>query len=72
MLERKGQRLITKLFQEYCSASDQLVPHWDEFETHETTRRRICDYIAGMTDSFAEKMYHRMFTPGFGSSRDEL
>lgn len=72
MLERKGQRLITKLFQEYCSAPDQLIPHWDEFETHETTRRRICDYIAGMTDSFAEKMYHRMFTPGFGSSRDEL
>jgi hypothetical protein len=28
--------------------------------------------VAGMTDGFAEKIYHRLFTPGVGSSRDEL
>ena len=30
--------------------------------------RRVCDYVSGMTDSYAE----RLFNPGFGSSGDEL
>jgi dGTPase len=38
----------------------------------DSEERRVCDYIAGMTDSFAAKIYHRLFTPGIGSSRDEL
>jgi dGTPase len=34
--------------------------------------RAICDYIAGMTNPFAEKYHRRLFEPGFGSSTDEL
>lgn len=72
MLERKGQRIITQLFDEFISDPKSLIPNWSKMDPTDTNERRVCDYIAGMTDSFAEKIYHRLFTPGIGSSRDEL
>ena len=72
MLERKGQRLIEAVFLELVSDPEALVPHWGETDGGDTDERRVCDYLAGMTDAFAAKIYHRLFTPGVGSSRDEL
>ncbi len=72
MLERKGKRLIASLFDEYMTAPESLIPDWKRFQPKESTKRRVCDYIAGMTDAYAEKIYHRMFSPGIGSSGDEL
>lgn len=72
MLEKKGQRLISNLFKEYINDPEVLIPNWEYFHPGATKERRVCDYIAGMTDAYAEKIYHRMFTPGVGSSRDEL
>lgn len=72
MLEIKGQRVITSLFDEFISTPDKLIPHWNEMDNDECVHRKVCDYIAGMTDSFSAKIYHRLFTPGVGSSRDEL
>jgi dGTPase len=34
--------------------------------------RGISDFIAGMTNPYAEKYHRRLFEPGFGSSTDEL
>ena len=36
------------------------------------TIRTICDYIASKTDVSIENIYHLLFTPGYGSSSDEL
>jgi len=72
MLERKGQRIISSLFDEYMNAPESLIPGWNAFESDVCAKRRVCDYIANMTDAYAEKIYHRMFTPGIGSSRDEM
>ncbi len=70
MLEKKGQRVITQLFDEFISEPKSLIPNWSEMDQTDNNERRVCDYIAGMTDSFAEKIYHRLFTPGIGSSRE--
>jgi dGTPase len=32
--------------------------------------RRLCDYVAGMTDGFAVRTYKRLFDPDFGSIID--
>ena len=45
---------------------------WQALEGLGDDRRRVCDYVAGMTDPHCEKIYQRLFVPGFGSSRDEL
>ena len=48
--------------------------HWTEMNGIERKQvaRAICDFIAGMTDPYAEKYHRRLFEPGFGSSTDEL
>lgn len=73
-LESRGQRLISGLFKRLSGAPEQLIPRdaWMSLDPKDTDARRVCDYIAGMTDRYAERIYQRLFIPGFGSSRDEL
>lgn len=73
-LERRGQRIVDGLFEEIVKAPKELVPKgtWESFDSNDTVSRKVCDYIAGMTDSYAEKIYRRLFIPGEGSSQDEL
>ena len=73
-LERRGQRIIDALFEEFVKAPSQLIPKstWEAFDERDTVARRVCDYIAGMTDHYAERIYGRLFIPGEGSSHDEL
>lgn len=76
-LERRGQRVVDHLFAEFISAPDRLIPratweYYEKYAANDSVERRVCDYIAGMTDLYANRIYHRLFTPGHGSSRDEL
>ena len=71
-LERRGKRVISDVFQALREDPRRLIPSWIEGEPSTSTSRRICDYVAGMTDSYAEKVYSRLFVPGVGSSGDEL
>jgi dGTPase len=71
MLELKGQRIIKKLFEELSASPEQLITNWNDGLSI-SKERKICDYIAGMTDSYAVKIYNRLFTPGQGTSTDEL
>jgi len=71
-LEQRGKRLIIEMFQALREDPKHLIPSWIEGEPTTSTSRRICDYVAGMTDSYAEKVYSRLFIPGIGSSSDYL
>lgn len=74
-LERRGQWVVDALYGALSDDPKQLIPvssFSDLKATSAPLPRLICDYIAGMTDSYAEKVYHRLFTPGVGSSRDEI
>jgi dGTPase len=73
-LERRGERVIADLFRSLREDPEQLIPRgsWNDGDVAAPKERRICDYVAGMTDSYAERVYRRLFVPGFGSSSDEL
>jgi dGTPase len=73
-LERRGQMVVSRLFDELLSDPKSLIPSgsWDDGVSDSSVERRVCDYVAGMTDAYAEKLYKRLFQPGFGSSGDEL
>ena len=72
-LERRGMRLVEEIFKSLRDNPKQLVPSWDEdYAGASTVDRRVCDYVAGMTDGYADKVYRRLFVPGYGSSSDEL
>lgn len=73
-LERRGQQIVKSLFTALRESPKELVPKssWRDGQTEASQDRRVCDYLAGMTDSYAEKVYRRLFVPGYGSSSDEL
>lgn len=73
-LERRGQMVVEKLFSTLLSDPKALIPQgsWEDGVEDSTEERRVCDYVAGMTDAYADKLYKRLFQPGFGSSGDEL
>jgi dGTPase len=73
-LEWRGQRVVSQLFEVLVSDPEALIPpsSWEDGCLDSSKERRVCDYIAGMTDNYAEKLHKRLFQPGFGSSGDEL
>ena len=73
-MERRGQRIVSQLFSEIVTDPHGLIPAetWGSYAAEDSVERRVCDYIAGMTDRYAERIYRRLFIPGQGSSHDEL
>ena len=60
----KAQRIVQQLFELLHGSPDQLPPEWQQgcdgpkgFKT----ARRVCDFIAGMTDKFAIEEHQRLF-----------
>ena len=77
-LERRSTFVIRRLFEE-LSRPDSVDLYPDEFraffleaQTDAERARVTCDYIASMTDSYAEMLYQRLFSPGNGSIFDAL
>ena len=71
-LEFRGQHLIIKLFEAIASDPKRFLKknyrrHWERFEDEQRKMRVICDFIAGMTDEYATRMYERMFQPRTGT-----
>jgi len=80
-MEFKGKAMITKIFEalkeNYFTElkSFKLLPDFSDGVIRSTQSpsgriRLLCDYIAGMTDSYAIKTYKRLFDPDFGSIVD--
>ncbi len=73
-LQYKGQQVILKIFQAYLHNQKRLLPATVYRETQESgnPHRTICDYIAGLTDASATRIYHRLSTPSAGSIFDRV
>lgn len=68
MLEYKGQQIVMELFQAFASDPQRLLPdntcqRWLEASDTGNGHRVIADYISGMTDGFAAKLYASLFMP---------
>ena len=57
--EGKAKRLLQQLYHYYIEHPEELPPA----RTDGDLARRACDYIAGMTDSYALLLYSRLFVP---------
>jgi dGTPase len=82
-LEHKGGFMLERVFNALSEnyLSDGAPAHGllsRDFEAeiaradgdHRAGARVICDYLAGMTDGFASRIYKRLFDPDFGSIID--
>ena len=69
LLEYKGQQLVMELFEAFASDPERLLPEntrerWRHSnEKGENAHRIIADYISGMTDGFAQRLYSTLFHP---------
>ncbi|ELR63729.1 Deoxyguanosinetriphosphate triphosphohydrolase [Photobacterium marinum] len=69
LLEYKGQQLVMELFEAFASDPERLLPantcdRWRQATSNgENAHRIIADYISGMTDGFAQRLYSTLFQP---------
>ncbi len=73
----KGQQMIIRLFEAIANNPKRLLEkkHYAKYEQQNSEDKRlriICDYIAGDTDEYATRLYHKIFTPSNGSVFDRL
>ncbi len=62
-MAEKAKRFVNELFAVYERDTDQLPPAYQKRLSDNSKYAVICDYIAGMTDRYAQDEYLRFFTP---------
>jgi len=68
-MSQKAKRFIEELFNVYLADPKQLPPRYQKFaqevgqDPEMALRRSICNYIAGMTDRYAQEEYKKLFYP---------
>ncbi|MBX2881851.1 MAG: deoxyguanosinetriphosphate triphosphohydrolase family protein [Granulosicoccus sp.] len=70
MLQFKGQRVVVRLFEIFAANPNRLLPHSVEEHYQQEGLRAISDYLSGMTDVSAGKLYHKLLSPTAGSIFD--
>ncbi|MCL2914001.1 deoxyguanosinetriphosphate triphosphohydrolase family protein [Shewanella corallii] len=69
MLEYKGQQMLMTLFEALASDPMRLLPlntqqrYLESQQSEGNSMRVIADYLSGMTDDFAARLYRQLFTP---------
>ncbi len=59
----KGGRIIRQLFDEFCRAPRLLPERYSRRIDGQRLERVVCDYVAGMTDRYAQDEFLRLFQP---------
>ncbi|WP_343855558.1 anti-phage deoxyguanosine triphosphatase [Aliiglaciecola litoralis] len=75
IIEYKGQQIVMELFEALQSDPTRLLPEntrqrWLDAAEADNGNRVISDYISGMTDGFASKLYSNLFLPKSASAPD--
>jgi dGTPase len=59
----KGGRIVRQLFDEFCRAPQLLPERYRQRIGVGPPQRVVCDYVAGMTDRYAQDEFLRLFQP---------
>jgi len=73
-LQYRGQQAILQIFDVYLHNPQRLLPAsvYEEIERGGDMHRILCDYMSGLTDASATRIYHRLHTPSAGSMFDRI
>lgn len=76
-LELKGQKIVIELFEALDSDPTRLLPsvtklRYESASSPTEQKRLICDYVSGMTDDYAARLYEKIYYPHKGSIFDRL
>jgi dGTPase len=59
----KGRRIVQELFAAFCQTPRLLPDRYSRRIRDNRPERTVCDYVAGMTDRYAQDEYLRLFQP---------
>jgi dGTPase len=59
----KGRRFLEELLEAFCRTPSLLPERYQRRAQSVPLERTVCDYLAGMTDRFAQNEYLRLFQP---------
>lgn len=62
-MAEKAKRFVQALFAEYVKHPHELPEEYQEWVAREGVHRGVADYIAGMTDRYAQREYEKLFHP---------
>ncbi|MBP7933061.1 MAG: deoxyguanosinetriphosphate triphosphohydrolase [Phycisphaerae bacterium] len=62
-MDHKAKRFVHTLFEAYLAEPRLLPPRFVDRIAESGAHRVICDYVAGMTDRFAQNEHKRLFEP---------
>ncbi len=62
-MSSKAKHFVVRLFEAYTKDPRQLPFEYQEWVRREGLHQGVCDYIAGMTDRYAQDDYIRLFHP---------
>ena len=62
-MAEKAKRFVTELFREFVRKPEQLPPRFQAWTSKVGLLRGVADYIAGMTDRYAQEEYMKLFHP---------
>lgn len=85
-IEYRGQQMLLNLFEAIASQPERLLTEsfCSQYESQSSNSqninnqktneqmRVICDYLSGMTDEYATKLYERLFVPRRGTIFEQL
>ena len=62
-MAEKAKRFVKEMWTEYVRYPVQLAPQFQRLAERDGLERAVCDFIAGMTDRYAQDEYKRLFHP---------
>lgn len=63
--EIKAQEIVKSLYFHFCNNISKLPEFYHKIIDRFGEERAVCDYVAGMTDQYAVKVYKDLFIPKF-------
>lgn len=63
--DEKAYNIVERLYGYYLKNTEKMPVTYINIAKEEGAQRAVCDYIAGMSDTFALKEYTRLFIPRF-------
>ena len=63
--EKKAVEMLGKIFEYYCKKPEELPKLYLDICEEEGEERAVCDYIAGMSDTYVVKVFNQLYVPKF-------
>ena len=63
--EKKAVNMLINIYNYYIGHIDEMPEEYINIAQYDGEERAVCDYIAGMSDTYALKIFNKLFVPMF-------